>query len=60
MGTLESLHSSVPMLGIPLFADQMSNIQLYMSLGVADKLDSASMTADTVYAKIHGMVSNPR
>ncbi|XP_034240866.1 UDP-glucuronosyltransferase 2B15-like isoform X2 [Thrips palmi] len=60
MGTLESLHSSVPMLGIPLFADQMSNIELYMSLGIAEKMDSALMTADYVHAKIHGMVSNPR
>jgi len=60
MGTLESIHSSVPMLGLPLFADQTSNIEMYMSLGIAEKLEWTSMSADTVHAKINSMVSNPR
>lgn len=60
MGTLEALHASVPMLGIPLFADQMSNIELYKSLGIADKLDRLSMTADSAYAQIAHITSDPR
>ncbi|KAE8736790.1 UDP-glycosyltransferase-15, partial [Frankliniella occidentalis] len=61
MGTLEALHSSVPMLGLPLFADQMSNMHLYKSLGIADQLDPhdhAAMTKAVVLAKLRNMTGD--
>ncbi|KAK3919517.1 UDP-glucosyltransferase 2 [Frankliniella fusca] len=62
MGTLEAVHSSVPMLGLPLFADQITNTELYMSLGIAEKLnpfDLDAFTKDNVLAKLRQM-TEPR
>ncbi|KAJ1521692.1 hypothetical protein ONE63_003335 [Megalurothrips usitatus] len=52
MGTTEAIVLGVPMLGIPLFADQMSNIALYKSLGIAESADHRAITKDSVLAAI--------
>ncbi|XP_034243932.1 UDP-glucuronosyltransferase 2B15-like [Thrips palmi] len=52
MGTLESLHCGVPMMGIPLFADQGVNMDMYRGLGIAESIDRFNMDVDTTVATI--------
>ncbi|KAJ1529978.1 hypothetical protein ONE63_006706 [Megalurothrips usitatus] len=52
MGTTEAIVLGVPMLGIPLFADQPSNIALYKSLGIAEHLHPRDISKDSVLAAI--------
>ncbi|XP_033219242.1 UDP-glucuronosyltransferase 2B31-like [Belonocnema kinseyi] len=44
MGTLESIHCGVPMVGFPLFGDQMKNINSYEKKKIAVSLDYKSVT----------------
>ncbi|KAK3915620.1 UDP-glucosyltransferase 2 [Frankliniella fusca] len=60
MGTLEALHSSVPMLGIPLFADQMSNTELYRSLGIAQRLDIRTATEESTLAVLRELTETSK
>ncbi|KAJ1532204.1 hypothetical protein ONE63_000824 [Megalurothrips usitatus] len=52
MGTTEAVVLGVPMLGIPLFADQFPNVALYQSLGIAESVDHRDITEATVLAAI--------
>ena len=60
MGTLEALHCGVPMLGIPLFADQPTNIALYKSLGIAESLDRFTMDKESTLKALQQMTSDKR
>jgi glucuronosyltransferase len=48
MGTVEAVHSGVPMVGIPLFGDQEVNIRSYVSEGFAVKLHFNNITKGSV------------
>jgi glucuronosyltransferase len=48
MGTIEAVHSGVPMVGIPLFGDQEVNIRSYVSEGFAVKLNFNNITKESV------------
>lgn len=60
MGTMEALQSSVPMLGIPLFADQMSNTELYRSLGIAQRLDIRTATEESTLAVLRELTETSK
>ena len=60
MGTLEALHSGVPMIGIPLFADQPTNMKLYRSLGIAEILDRFTMTKESTFETLKKVTSEKR
>nr|WHM27959.1 UDP-glycosyltransferase family 466 member D1 [Frankliniella occidentalis] len=60
MGTLEALHCGVPMLGIPLFADQGVNMDMYKGLGVADYVNRLTMTRESFLAALKEMTTNKR
>ena len=60
MGTLEALHCGVPMLGIPLFADQPTNIALYKSLGIAESLDRFTMDKESTLQALQQMTTDKR
>jgi len=57
MGTTEAMYLGVPLLGIPLFADQMPNVELYRSLGIAERLDHTELTKDNVLASIRKLTA---
>lgn len=35
LGTMEGVHTAVPMLGVPMFGDQLANIKNYVRRGIA-------------------------
>ncbi|XP_057336613.1 UDP-glucosyltransferase 2-like isoform X2 [Microplitis mediator] len=59
MGTQEAIYSAVPMIGMPLFADQFINVDLYVSKKIAIRLDYADMTEDKLDAALHEILYNP-
>ena len=60
MGTLEALHAAVPMLGIPLFADQMSNTELYKSLGIACRLNIREASKESILTVLREMTEDAK
>ncbi|KAK3925715.1 UDP-glucosyltransferase 2 [Frankliniella fusca] len=57
MGTTEAMYLGVPLLGIPLFADQMPNMALYKELGIAEYLDHTELTKDNVLTTIRKLTT---
>jgi glucuronosyltransferase len=60
MGTIEAVHSGVPMVGIPLFGDQEVNIRSYVSEGFAVKLHFNSITKESVLQALKTVLYEPR
>ena len=56
MGTLEALHHGIPMLGLPLFADQGVNMDMYKGLGVAESMDRFALSANSTAKVIREML----
>jgi len=59
MGSLESLYNGVPMVGIPIFADQVANMQKFESFGAAVALSHRTLDEEKVYQAIKKIISDP-
>lgn len=59
MGTQEAVACSVPMIGLPLYADQFANIDSYVARNIALKLDINTMTEEDFDAALNKMISDP-
>lgn len=57
-GQHEALYNGVPMLGFPLFAEQMWNCDRAVSKGLGLSMDIKSFTASELYDNIQIMLSN--
>lgn len=60
MGSQEALTYGVPMIGIPLFGDQFSNMEFYMKHNMALVLDIKNLTEQSVYFALDQMLNNPK
>lgn len=60
MGSQEAIHYGVPMIGVPLFADQFINIDNYVRLNVAIKLKVVSLTQEEMDHALNEILNNPK
>lgn len=60
MGSMEAVLLGVPMLGIPLFADQLPNILGYELVGIAGHLPHTDITKDNLLAAIHKLTDTDK
>ncbi|XP_070166542.1 UDP-glucosyltransferase 2-like [Polyergus mexicanus] len=59
MGTQEAVAYGVPMIGIPLFADQFMNIDAYVAKNIAVRLDLKKMTEKDMDAALNAVLWDP-
>lgn len=60
MGTLESLYCGVPMVGIPLFGDQIVSIKSYQDKQMAVSLNYRNITENEFTNAINTVMKNPK
>ncbi|XP_012282466.1 UDP-glucuronosyltransferase 2C1 [Orussus abietinus] len=59
MGTQEAIHYAVPMIGIPLFADQHLNVDFYVEKKIAVKVDYKTLTVEKMDAALNAILYDP-
>lgn len=58
--TTEAIYCGVPILGIPLFGDQMINIKHSVSKGIAIEIPHKEITEEKVTTAIKQLIQNPQ
>ena len=59
-GTNEAMWAGLPMVGIPLFEDQMDNMVRVEARGAGLTVDIASLTSETLSETIRRVMTEPR
>lgn len=60
LGTIEAVHSGVPVVGIPFYFDQPRNILKLAEQGSGILVDYETLTKDTLYNAIMTIINNSR
>lgn len=60
LGINEAISAGVPVLGIPIFADQSTNINSLRRLGAAESLNYGEISKEVVLEKMMKILNNDR
>jgi glucuronosyltransferase len=60
LGTQEAVHAGVPMVGVPLFADQYFNIRNCVEKGISVVVEYDAITKDTISNAVKTVLHNSR
>ncbi|XP_060861408.1 UDP-glycosyltransferase UGT5-like [Metopolophium dirhodum] len=58
LGTTEAVYEGVPILSMPIFGDQMTNIKAVVSKGAAEMMNYGDLNEDDIFIKITSMLTN--
>ena len=58
MSTQEAIYHGVPVVGIPLFMDQDTNMMLAEAKGFAKKLELLTLDEETLLSAINGVLND--
>lgn len=59
LGTTEAVYEGVPILSMPIFGDQMTNIQAVVDKGTAEMMYYGDLNEEEIYKKVTSMLTNP-
>jgi len=59
LGTTEAVYEGVPILSMPLFGDQITNIKSVVSKGAAEMMNYGDLNEEEILIKITSMLTNP-
>jgi len=59
LGTTEAVYEGVPILSMPMFGDQITNIKSVVSKGAAEMMNYGDLNEDDIFIKITSMLTNP-
>nr|CAH7745296.1 unnamed protein product [Callosobruchus chinensis] len=60
LSTMEAAYYGVPVLGIPFFVDQFTNLVMMENKGIARQISYPTINADLFYKTIKEMLDNPK
>ncbi|XP_001948931.2 UDP-glucuronosyltransferase 2B37 isoform X1 [Acyrthosiphon pisum] len=60
MGVMEAVHFAVPMIGIPVFGDQQSNVADCVAKGIAIGLDHQQITVEKLIKSIQSIIMDSK
>lgn len=60
LGTSEAVYEGVPVLGIPIFGDQRTNIKSLEANGAGELLDYNEISKEVVLEKIQRLLNDPK
>ncbi|XP_033219246.1 UDP-glucuronosyltransferase 2B31-like isoform X1 [Belonocnema kinseyi] len=60
MSTQEALYYGVPMIGIPLFTDQFSNVEIYVRKNMAIRIDYDKINEESLYKSLSLILNDPK
>lgn len=60
LSTMEAVHSNTPIIGIPIYGDQINNVHMAEQYGYARKLDFNNITEESIHESIQDVLYNPR
>ncbi|KAG7207216.1 hypothetical protein KM043_008894 [Ampulex compressa] len=60
MSTLEALHHAVPIIGLPLFADQQRNVNIFVHKNMGLRVDIEDIKEETMDAALRELLYDPK